>query len=152
MDSPWPRLSGAGKSLLTDPAEVVRVCGTYRCRPLAVSIGTAHGVYISLPNLDITRLEAINKVSKIPLVLHGGSNTPVDQIQNAIRHGNSKINVYADYTRRNVRRFKIQPIIRCVKTLCRNALFRQFERDLHRLPQNVWKCFSQKIEYKGDVA
>ena len=31
-----------------------------------------------------------------PLVLHGGSGTPVDQVQNAIRNGISKVNLYAD--------------------------------------------------------
>lgn len=87
---------GDGESLLTDPEEVVEFVEQTGVDALAVSIGTAHGVYVSLPNLDIERLEEINKVSKIPLVLHGGSNTPVDQIQNAIRHGISKINVYAD--------------------------------------------------------
>jgi fructose-bisphosphate aldolase class II len=87
---------GAGESLLTDPEEVIEFVEQTGVDALAVSIGTAHGVYVSLPNLDIARLEEINKVSSVPLVLHGGSNTPVDQIQNAIRHGISKINVYAD--------------------------------------------------------
>lgn len=87
---------GDGESLLTDPKEVVEFVEQTGVDALAVSIGTAHGVYVSLPHLDIARLEEINKVSKVPLVLHGGSNTPVDQIQNAIRHGISKINVYAD--------------------------------------------------------
>ena len=87
---------GDGESLLTDPEEVVEFVKQSAVDALAVSIGTAHGVYISLPNLDIKRLEEINAVSKVPLVLHGGSNTPADQIQNAIRHGISKINVYAD--------------------------------------------------------
>ena len=87
---------GDGESLLTDPKEVVEFVEQTGVDALAVSIGTSHGVYVSLPNLDIQRLEEINAVSKVPLVLHGGSNTPVDQIQNAIRHGISKINVYAD--------------------------------------------------------
>lgn len=87
---------GEGKSLLTDPKEVVEFVEQTSVDALAVSIGTSHGVYVSLPNLDIQRLEEINTVSPVPLVLHGGSNTPAAQIQNAIRHGISKINVYAD--------------------------------------------------------
>ncbi len=87
---------GDGESLLTEPEEVVDFIEHTGVDALAVSIGTSHGVYVSLPDLDITRLEEINKVSKVPLVLHGGSNTPVEQLQNAIRHGISKINVYAD--------------------------------------------------------
>jgi fructose-bisphosphate aldolase class II len=35
-------------------------------------------------------------VSTVPLVMHGGSGTPEDQVQNAIRHGITKLNVYAD--------------------------------------------------------
>ena len=32
----------------------------------------------------------------VPLALHGGSGTPDDQMQNAIRHGITKINIYSD--------------------------------------------------------
>ena len=32
----------------------------------------------------------------MPLVLHGGSGTPNDQMQNAIHHGITKINIYSD--------------------------------------------------------
>ncbi|MHC4464490.1 MAG: class II fructose-bisphosphate aldolase, partial [Planctomycetota bacterium] len=63
---------------------------------LAVSIGTAHGVYQSLPNLNIERLKVLNEASSVPLVLHGGSGTPDDQIQNAVRNGICKLNIYAD--------------------------------------------------------
>ena len=63
---------------------------------LAVSIGTSHGVYVSRPELDIDRLKVINAVSPVPLVLHGGSGTPSEQVQEAIRNGITKLNVYAD--------------------------------------------------------
>ncbi len=87
---------GAGKSLLTEPAEVVDFVARTGVDALAVSIGTAHGVYVAKPNLDIERLEAIEAVSKVPLVMHGGSGTPEDQVRSAIRHGITKLNVYAD--------------------------------------------------------
>jgi ketose-bisphosphate aldolase len=87
---------GAGKSLLTEPAEVVEFVAQTGVDALAVSIGTAHGVYVAKPNLDIERLRAIEAVSKVPLVMHGGSGTPEDQVRNAIRHGITKLNVYAD--------------------------------------------------------
>jgi fructose-bisphosphate aldolase class II len=61
-----------------------------------VSIGTAHGVYRSLPNLAIDRLKQLNAVSTVPLVLHGGSGTPDDQIQQSVRNGICKLNIYAD--------------------------------------------------------
>jgi len=63
---------------------------------LAVAIGTAHGVYQKTPELRIDRLDEITSVCERPLVLHGGSGTPDDQMQNAIHHGITKINIYSD--------------------------------------------------------
>lgn len=63
---------------------------------LAVAIGTAHGVYQKTPELRIDRLDEIVNVCDRPLVLHGGSGTPQEQIQNAIFHGITKINIYSD--------------------------------------------------------
>ncbi len=63
-----------------------------------MSIGTAHGVYESAPNLDIARLAEIDKVSPVPLVLHGGSGTPEDQLRAAIANGIAKINIYSELT------------------------------------------------------
>ena len=87
--------SSAGDMQLTDPAEVVRFLET-GVDALAVSIGTAHGIYVSAPTLNIERLKAINAVSSVPLVLHGGSGTPKDQLQQAIAGGIAKVNLYAD--------------------------------------------------------
>lgn len=63
---------------------------------LAVSIGTAHGVYKSTPKLDIPRLEQIRATVDIPLVLHGGSGLSDDDFRNTVRGGIAKINVYTD--------------------------------------------------------
>jgi fructose-bisphosphate aldolase class II len=87
---------GAGKSLLTEPSEVVEFVAKTGVDALAVSIGTSHGVYVAKPKLDIERLKAIEAVSAVPLVMHGGSGTPEDQVQDAIRNGITKLNVYAD--------------------------------------------------------
>lgn len=84
------------ESTLTEPAEVERFVTMTGADALAVSIGTAHGVYQSLPNLNIERLKELNETSSVPLVLHGGSGTPDDQIQNAVKNGICKLNIYAD--------------------------------------------------------
>jgi len=84
------------ESILTRPDEVSRFVEQTDVDALAVSIGTAHGVYRSLPKLNIPRLRQLNTVSAIPLVLHGGSGTPDDQIRQAVRNGICKINVFAD--------------------------------------------------------
>lgn len=81
---------------LTLPAEVEKFVEITKVDALAVAIGTAHGVYKKTPSLRIDRLDEITAASDIPLVLHGGSGTPDDQMQAAIRHGITKINIFSD--------------------------------------------------------
>ena len=83
-------------SVLTEPEEVVRFVAETGVDALAVSIGTAHGVYRSEPVLNIERLAELDAASPVPLVLHGSSGTPEGQIRDAIRHGICKMNIYAD--------------------------------------------------------
>jgi len=59
---------------------------------LAVGIGNAHGLYPLPPKLDLGRLEKIKASTGIPLVLHGGSGLPEEQIKAAIKLGIAKIN------------------------------------------------------------
>lgn len=63
---------------------------------LAVLVGTAHGRYKKPPKLDIERIAAIKAAAKIPLVLHGGSGIPDDQIIASIKAGIRKINFGTD--------------------------------------------------------
>ncbi len=81
---------------LTVPEEVARFIEITDVDALAVAIGTSHGVYQKTPELRIGRLDEITSVCDRPLVLHGGSGTPDDQMQNAIHHGITKINIYSD--------------------------------------------------------
>ena len=81
---------------LTVPEEVAKFIEITDVDALAVAIGTSHGVYQKTPTLRIDRLDEITAVCDRPLVLHGGSGTPDDQIQNAIHHGITKINIYSD--------------------------------------------------------
>lgn len=81
---------------LTLPEEVKRFVEITDVDALAVAIGTAHGVYQKTPTLRIDRLDEITSLCDRPLVLHGGSGTPVDQITTAIAHGITKINIYSD--------------------------------------------------------
>lgn len=81
---------------LTVPEEVAKFVESTDVDALAVAIGTAHGVYQKTPNLRIDRLDEIMAVCERPLVLHGGSGTPDDQMRSAIQHGITKINIYSD--------------------------------------------------------
>jgi fructose-bisphosphate aldolase class II len=86
----------SAENVLTEPDEVTRFVEQTGVDALAVSIGTAHGVYRALPVLNIERLKELNAVSPVPLVLHGGSGTPEEQIRDAVQNGICKVNLYAD--------------------------------------------------------
>ena len=89
-------LSTTVENILTEPEDVIRFVDGTGVDLLAVSVGTSHGVYKQQPVLDIPRLERLNAVSRVPLVMHGGSGTPDDQIREAIQHGICKLNIYSD--------------------------------------------------------
>ncbi len=92
-------LKPSGKSrdsVLTEAEEVARFVAETGVDALAVSIGTAHGMYTSLPTLNLKRLAELNAASPVPLVLHGGSGTPEDQVRAAVGLGICKLNISAD--------------------------------------------------------
>lgn len=80
-------------SFLTDPNEAVEFVRLTGVDSLAVAIGTAHGLYKSEPKLDFERLEKIQSLIEIPLVLHGASGVPYDLVQKSIEHGICKVNI-----------------------------------------------------------
>ena len=63
---------------------------------LAVSIGTLHGLYRGKPHLDFDRIAQLRAACPIPLVLHGGSDTPDQDLRRAIEIGIDKINIWTD--------------------------------------------------------
>ncbi|MBR2339509.1 MAG: class II fructose-1,6-bisphosphate aldolase [Clostridia bacterium] len=79
-------------SMYTDPAEAEQFARDSGVDMLAVAIGTAHGFYKGEPKLDFDRIEKISSMTKIPLVLHGGSGVPEDSVKRAISLGMSKVN------------------------------------------------------------
>jgi ketose-bisphosphate aldolase len=60
---------------------------------LAVGIGTAHGFYTEKPHIHFDRLEEIAAAVSIPLVLHGGTGIPDEDLRKAIRGGITKVNI-----------------------------------------------------------
>ena len=67
------------------------------CGSLAIAVGNAHGDYIQKPNLDYDRIRAIRAAVDVPLVLHGCSGIPDEQMQMAVNLGMSKFNVATEY-------------------------------------------------------
>lgn len=80
------------KLIYTDPQAAKDFVEETGVSSLAVAIGTAHGIYKNTPRLDIDRLSEIMEVVKVPLVLHGASGVPDDQICECINRGICKIN------------------------------------------------------------
>lgn len=64
---------------------------------LAVAVGTAHGRYKKPPKLDIERIKAIRRATDgAPLVLHGGSGVPDEEIKKGVAAGVRKMNFATD--------------------------------------------------------
>ena len=89
---------GVTEVIYTDPdvaQDFVERTGT---DSLAVAIGTAHGIYPKniKPHLRHDILEEITKKVSIPLVLHGGSSNPDEEIAKAVKMGINKINISSD--------------------------------------------------------
>lgn len=81
----------------TDPEEAARFVKETGVACLAVLVGNAHGRYKKPPKLDIDRIKAIYEATgHTPLVLHGGSGIPDDQIQLAVKSGMRKMNFATD--------------------------------------------------------
>ena len=81
----------------TDPQEAAEFVKRTGVSCLAVLIGNAHGHYKKTPKLDIERVKAIREATGgIPLVLHGGSGIPDDQVKAAINAGIRKMNIGTD--------------------------------------------------------
>lgn len=64
---------------------------------LAVSIGTAHGLYKGTPKLNFERLFDIYQAVDIPLVLHGGSSSGDANLTKCVDNGIRKINIFTDF-------------------------------------------------------
>jgi ketose-bisphosphate aldolase len=88
------------EELYTDPGEAGRFVEATGVDALAVSVGTAHGVYmVRRPRIDYERLCAIRRHTPVHLVLHGGSGVPADMMRRAVeqRCGPiSKVNIATD--------------------------------------------------------
>lgn len=81
----------------TDPQEAAEFVKRTGVCCLAVLIGNAHGHYKKTPKLDIDRVKAIREATGgTPLVLHGGSGIPDDQVKAAIKAGIRKMNIGTD--------------------------------------------------------
>ena len=90
-------LDGGSGNGYTDPTDAVEFVKATGVDSLAVAIGTAHGVYVGTPVLDVARLAEIRKALEaagvsIPLVLHGASGLTDESVRECIAEGICKVN------------------------------------------------------------
>lgn len=84
-------------SIYTEAKDVKEFVERTGVDSLAISIGTAHGLYKGDPKINFERLKEIDQLVEIPLVLHGGSSTGDENLRRCATNGISKINIYTDF-------------------------------------------------------
>ena len=89
-------LDGGEGNPYTDPEQAAEFVEKSGIDFLAIAIGTAHGVYKGIPKLDKGRLSEIREVVSIPLVLHGTSGVPDEDVKDCIQRGICKVNYATD--------------------------------------------------------
>lgn len=88
----------------TDPAQVADFVAAVGCDMLAVSVGNVHG-YAPNARIDFDLLERVSAASPVPLVIHGGSGLPEDQLGRLADFGVVKVNVASDLRNAMIRSF-----------------------------------------------
>ena len=86
---------GGGAAVYTDPELAQRFVADTGIDALAASFGTAHGIYKAKPVLDFDRIRRIRELTRLPLVMHGGSGVSPEDYRTAISCGIRKINYYS---------------------------------------------------------
>ena len=81
-----------GENPYTDPAEAAEFVERTGCTSLAIGVGTAHGVYTETPHIEQEVVKAIRAAVDVPLVLHGTSGVPDEQVAEAVKNGICKVN------------------------------------------------------------
>jgi fructose-bisphosphate aldolase class II len=90
--------AGTEDIIYVNPDDVETFVHSTGVDTLAVAIGTAHGLYPKdrKPKLRLDLLKEITSRVDIPLVLHGGSGNPDEEIAMAVKLGINKINISSD--------------------------------------------------------
>lgn len=94
------------ETVYTLPSEAEQFAALTGIDCLAVSVGTIHGLLKGEPRIDFDRLNEINQVLDIPLVIHGGSGLADETYRKLVQNGMSKINFYAELSKASVESIK----------------------------------------------
>lgn len=94
------RVGDQDSGVITDPEKAYAIPS--ECEKLvretevdcfAPALGSVHGPYKGKPNLGFEQMKEVMEVTNVPLVLHGGTGIPTEDVQRAISLGSAKINV-----------------------------------------------------------
>ncbi|GAB3974077.1 class II fructose-bisphosphate aldolase [Plantactinospora veratri] len=77
----------------TDPAEAAEFVAATGVDALAVAVGSSHAMTDRTAALDFALIGRLRETLPVPLVLHGSSGVPDDDLVRAVRAGIVKINV-----------------------------------------------------------
>ena len=83
----------AYEKTLTDPEKAREFVRLTKVDTLAISVGALHGIYRGQEKIDFKRLRAIQKLVKTPLVMHGSSGLPNNEIKKAAKMGVAIFNI-----------------------------------------------------------
>ncbi|MFJ7049319.1 ketose-bisphosphate aldolase [Streptomyces sp. JV178] len=89
----------AHTAAMTDPRQAAEFVAATGVDALAVAVGNVHGFTRHPVRLDLARLAAIHEAVTVPLVLHGASGLPVEELHGALARGVAKVNVNAELRR-----------------------------------------------------
>jgi fructose-bisphosphate aldolase class II len=77
----------------TDPAEAANFVAATGVDALAVAVGSSHAMHTRTARLDHDLIARLRAALPVPLVLHGSSGVPDDELAAAVRGGMTKINI-----------------------------------------------------------
>jgi fructose-bisphosphate aldolase, class II len=77
----------------TDPEEARDFVQRTGVHGLAVAVGTSHAMTSRTAQLDLELIEALHSTVTVPLVLHGSSGVPDEELRRAVDAGMTKINI-----------------------------------------------------------
>ena len=80
-------------SMYTEPKDALRFYKETEIDAMAISIGTAHGLYKGKANISFEKLKEIKELTNAPLVLHGGTGVSNEDIKKCVEYGINKVNV-----------------------------------------------------------
>lgn len=88
--------NGVVENPYTDPQEAKEFVERTKVDSLAVGVGTSHGVYKGTPKVNMEVLNQIKEAVDVPLVLHGTSGVPDEQVIECVKRGICKVNYATD--------------------------------------------------------